>query len=237
MTEWSNVASVLDMDGVILQTNRTKHRAMLALFSSFPDHREQIAQYIDDRNGVRRDLKILGIHSEILRSPLTERELERYLECYAMALEEELARAPLVDGVERFVEDYPGSLFVNSSAPRQEVERQLASRSLTRHFDGIFAGEADKRRGLNSIRALVREQEVVFFGDSVGDWDSARTVGVSFVGVVAERDNFPDAPIAKIRDFVDRATVAEAIEKSLTARIRQCPLLAESGHSNERVGS
>ena len=83
------------MDGVILKTNLTKYRAMLALFSSFPDHRERISQYILDRNGVRRDLKILGIHSEILGSALTDAELKGYLDRYAIGLEEELV---LVDG-------------------------------------------------------------------------------------------------------------------------------------------
>ena len=219
MAAGSNVTAILDMDGVILKTNRTKHRAMLALFSSFPQYRERISQYILDRNGVRRDLKILGIHSEILLSPLTEGDLKRYLERYATALEEELGRAPLVDGVDRFVEGHTGSLFVNSSAPREEVERQLGARGLMRYFDGVFAGEADKQHALDRIRSLAKGQEVVFFGDSVGDWDSARSAGVSFVAVVAERDNFRDAPIAKIRDFVDRAIVAQAIERSVAARL------------------
>ena len=193
---------------------------MLALFSSFPDHREHIAQYIDDRNGVRRDLKIRGIYSEILRSPLTERELERYLERYAIALEKELSTAPLVDGVDRFIESRNGSLFVSSSAPSEEVERQLKTRSLLQHFDGVFAGEADKRHGLERIRVLTEGKGVVFFGDSPGDLDAARLAKVAFVGVVAERDNFREAPIIKIRDFADRAVVAAAIERSLAATSR-----------------
>jgi beta-phosphoglucomutase-like phosphatase (HAD superfamily) len=211
----TEIVAVLDMDGVILKTNLTKHRAMLALFSSFPGHTERISQYILDRNGVRRDLKILGIHAEILGSTLTEDELNGYLDRYAIALEKELSVAPLVDGVDRFVQDHPGRLFVSSSAPTEEVERQLSVRSLVQHFDGVFAGEADKRQGLERIRVLAGSQTVVFFGDSLGDWESARSADIAFVGVIAERDNFRDAPIAKIRDFVDRDSIAKAIERSL----------------------
>jgi len=203
------------MDGVILRTNLTKYRAMLALFDSFPNHREQISQFILERNGVRRDLKILGIHSEILGSPLIESELKHYLERYALALEEELSVAPLVDGVDGFIENHSGSLYVSSSAPGEEVERQLRARSLMGHFAGIFSGEADKRQGLERIRILAKGKEVVFFGDSLGDWESARSAQVGFVGVVAERDNFRDAQISKIRDFVDSAVVTAAIEASL----------------------
>ena len=207
------------MDGVIFRTNLTKHRAMLALFSRFPKHTEQISQYILDRNGVRRDLKILGIHSELLGVPLTDGELASYLHKYAVALDEQLSAAPLVEGVDRFIERHPGDLFVSSSAPREEVERQLGARSLMRHFDGVFAGEADKREGLERIRALATGQEVVFFGDSMGDLEAARLARVGFVGVVAERDNFRDAEIPKIRDFGNPNSVIAAIEQCLALRV------------------
>ncbi len=121
MTSRPEHVTVLDLDGVILKTNLTKYRAMLALFSSFPDQRERISRYILDRNGVRRDLKILGIHSEILGTSVADGELEGYMERYARALEKELSTAPLVDGVDRFIESHNGSLFVNSSAPSEEV--------------------------------------------------------------------------------------------------------------------
>ena len=220
MTSRPKHVTVLDMDGVILKTNLTKYRAMLALFSSFPDQRDRISRYILDRNGVRRDLKILGIHSEILGTSLADGELEGYLERYAIVLENELSTAPLVDGIDGFIESHHGSLFVSSSAPSEEVERQLETRSLLQHFDGVFAGEADKRHGLERIRVLTEGKGVVFFGDSHGDLDAARLANVAFVGVVAERDNFGDAPLIKISDFADRAAVAEAIERSLAATSR-----------------
>src|SRR5262249_32511010 len=156
----------LDMDGVILKTNLTKYRAMVALFSSFPDEQERISRYILDRNGVRRDLKILGIYSEILHTPLTDAALKDCLERYSNALEKELSEAPLVEGVERFIASRGRSLFVSSSAPPDEVERQLGARSLLRYVDQVFAGEADKRPALERVRALAGGQSVVFFGDS-----------------------------------------------------------------------
>src|SRR5262245_56952625 len=110
------IAAVLDMDGVILKTNVTKYRAMLALFASFPARNEEISRYILDRNGVRRDLKILGIHSEILGSAISDFELKRYLERYALALEEELGNAQFVVGVDRFIENHEGNLYVSFSA-------------------------------------------------------------------------------------------------------------------------
>ena len=212
------MAAVLDIDGVILMTNLTKYRAMLGLFDSHPARKEEISRYILDRNGVRRDLKILGIHSEILGSPLSEGGLDEYLQRYATALEEELRNAPFVAGVERFIERHEGSLYVSSSGPAEEVARQLEGRSLMRHFDGVFAGEADKRGGLEQIRRQENGQHVVFFGDSLGDLQSARSAGVAFVGVVAERDNFGTEPTIKIRDFADPALVAKAIQDALAGR-------------------
>lgn len=96
-------AVVLDLDGVILKTNLIKYRAMLSLFAAFPDQQPEISDYILAHGGVPRREKLSTILCDLLHTPPTPALLNSYLQRYASALEDALAVAPLVEGIETFL--------------------------------------------------------------------------------------------------------------------------------------
>jgi len=94
---------VLDLDGVIIKSNFIKHRAMLSLFESTPEHTEAISAFILANGGVPRKVKISAILENILGVAATPTVIADYLSRYASKLEDFLHSAPLVEGLQRLL--------------------------------------------------------------------------------------------------------------------------------------
>ena len=206
---------VLDLDGVILKTNLIKYRAMLSLFAEFPDQREPISDYILARGGVPRRDKLAGILREIVGVEPTPALIAGYLERYAHALEHELAIAPMVEGMAHFLQQTDYTFYVCSSAPEEEVHRQLQRRDLLGYFTKVYGSTTPKADALRAIRAAHPHHPIVFFGDAVGDWDAAQAANVAFVAVVNERDNFGEQPVTKLQSFSDVAEGKRCFDEAL----------------------
>lgn len=208
-------AVVFDLDGVIVKTNFVKHAAMLSLFADHPEQRDAISKFILSNGGVPRKDKLAHLLRNNLRTEPTEALLVEYLDRYAIALEHQLAAAPMVEGVGEFIAAYPADRYVCSSAPEAEVHEQVARRFLGPHLAAIYGGTTPKSQALSAIAATHANGPVVFFGDSVGDYKAACQAGVAFVGVVCERNNFEGLPVVELTDFAHRATVEQAMLRSL----------------------
>ena len=208
-------AVVFDLDGVIVKTNFVKHAAMLSLFADHPDLQPTISEFISSNGGVPRRAKLAHLLQNYLRAEPTDALLSEYLRRYAIQLEHQLAVAPMVEGVGEFIACYPAARYVCSSAPEAEVREQVSRRSLSHHLAGVFGGMTPKSDALRAIAASHSNQRVVFFGDSVGDYEAACQAGVAFVAVVCERDNFQGMRVVKLQDYAHRATVEQAMENAV----------------------
>lgn len=206
---------VLDLDGVILKTNLIKYRAMLSLFAEYADQQETISAYILARGGVPRRDKLAGILQEIVGVESSAEIISGYLARYAQTLEHELAIAPMVEGVNDFLQQTDYTFYVCSSAPEEEVQRQLQQRDLLGCFTQVYGSTIPKTDALRAIRAAHPHHPIVFFGDATGDWEAAQTANVAFVAVVNERDNVGEQPVIKLHCFSDLAEVTECIEIAL----------------------
>jgi phosphoglycolate phosphatase-like HAD superfamily hydrolase len=221
-------AVVFDLDGVIVKTSLVKHAAMLSLFADHPEQQSAISEFILSNSGVPRRAKLTHLLQNNLRTEPTDALLSEYLSRYAMELEHQLAVAPMVDGVAEFIACYPAARYICSSAPEAEVHAQVSRRSLGRHLAAIYGGNTSKFDALRSIAASHPNQSVVFFGDSVGDYEASCQVSTAFVGVVCERDNFQDIPVVKIQDFTQRGTVEQAMLRAVAQGAAQ-PFVAPDG--------
>jgi phosphoglycolate phosphatase-like HAD superfamily hydrolase len=202
---------VLDLDGVVLQTNFFKHSAMLSLFEVDERRKTEISEYILSNGGVRRDHKILHILRTILKNPESEHALPVYLEAYSAKLERALPAAPLVPGVKEFVQNSDYTFYISSSAPEPEIDLQLRSRGLADLFEAAFGASTPKSEALSKVRVKWPRLPPVFFGDSLGDLEAAAAANALFVAVICERDNFQGVPVRKLRDFTSPDDVHDCI--------------------------
>ena len=212
------VAVVLDLDGVILKSNFIKHQAMLSLFADRRTEQDAISAYILANGGVRRDDKIRHILKNILGTEPAESIVATLLSRYAHHLEQLLAVAPLVEGVEEFLAAGGHPFYVSSSAPEAEVNAQLSRRRLDRYFAAVFAAGTRKASALRQVSARHPDMVTVFFGDSIGDWEAAREGDAAFVAVVSERDNFAGHPVTRLADFASLPSVQTSMHSAVLAR-------------------
>jgi phosphoglycolate phosphatase len=198
-------AVVLDMDGVLLRSNAIKHAAMLGLFDATADQRLTIAAYNQRSGGVPRRIKFQHIWEAILHrsySAVVERVLA---ERYESALETEMLRAPLTEGVEQFIGSITLPRFVCTAAPKREALAILEANGLLQCFSGVYDGSTTKALALDAIVQHVGRGQgpVVFFGDAVADLEAAIEARVGFVGVTREANNFVGTSVPTIHDFSD----------------------------------
>jgi len=203
---------VLDLDGVILKTNLIKYRAMLSLFTEL---QASISEYILAHGGIPRREKLVTILRDLVKTTPTEVLITHYLHRYATVLEHKLAVAPLVEGVEDFLSVGGRRFYVSSSAPEVEVHRQLERRGLSRYFTRVYGSQTPKAEALRQVVTAHREMAIVFFGDAVGDLQAAQEVGVAFVAVVNERDNFTQQDVVKLSDFTSLSQVERCMQNAL----------------------
>ena len=215
----STVAVVLDLDGVILKSNFIKHRAMLSLFSEFEDLKETISEYILANGGVPRREKIAAIISTILENELGEEVLSGYSARYSIALEDELTRAPVVEGIPYFLAEDGHDFYVSSSAPEREMHEQLARRQLEGCFSIVYGSDTPKDIALRKISGS-HAGNTVFFGDSIGDLEASQEADVAFIAVVNERDKFSRHDVVKVNDFTSLSFVESAISEALRRNAR-----------------
>ncbi|MBX3013945.1 MAG: HAD family hydrolase [Caldilineaceae bacterium] len=216
MAGMTNTVVVLDLDGVILKTNLIKYRAMLALFAEYSALQPSISAYILAHGGVPRREKLATILRDFVKTTPTDPLLNRYLERYAHALEAELARAPLVEGVAAFLAAGGCPFYVSSAAPEAEVALQLERRQLHTYFTHIYGAQTPKAEAVRQVAAAHPTAPLVFFGDAVGDWLAAQATGVAFVAVINERDNFAQQAVVKLRDFTQPEQVERCIQKAFS---------------------
>jgi phosphoglycolate phosphatase-like HAD superfamily hydrolase len=210
-------AVVLDLDGVIVRSNAVKRHAMLEMFRDHPAEAAAIASYVAANPGIRRDRKIRHILERILNVHASDELVASYLARYERELVEGLAAAPLVPGVDAFLAHAEHPFYVSSTAPEREIAAQLQRRGLSKRFVAIFGATTPKVDALRSVCARHPSAAVVFFGDSVSDWEAARDAGVAFVGVVSEGDSLGGLPVPKLTDFTSPATIHECMRSACMA--------------------
>jgi phosphoglycolate phosphatase-like HAD superfamily hydrolase len=163
---------------------------------------------------VPRRTKIVAILANILEVEVAEELVSGYLDRYDAALVHLLFVVPLVDGIAEFMARNGYTYYVCSSAPKQEVERQLARAGLTSHFTDVFGLDTPKAEALRHIKLSHAGTAIVFLGDSPGDQRAADAAGVPFIAVVAERDNFPGENVVKLKNFSSLDVVQESFREA-----------------------
>jgi beta-phosphoglucomutase len=200
------------MDGVILQSNHVKHAAMLDLFAEWPQHIGLIEQYNRGGGGIPRKIKFRHIWEQILRLPYDGVVESALAKQYELALTDSLLKAPIVEGVDRLFTDADVPVYVCSAAPQGEVRRQLEHRHFAAHVAAAFGDPVGKADALRQVivRSGADARDIVFFGDSPTDRAAAVEVGVRFIAVIREKNDFVEVNCPKIIDFQDWSALSDA---------------------------
>lgn len=180
---------ILDFDGVILESVAVKTEAFRALFSSEPEHVDQIVAYHMNNGGMSRFDKFRYIYDHILKRELDPETFAALSEKFSALVFQGVTEAPFVPGAAEFLERWHAiiPLYVVSATPEPELLDIVRRRGLTQYFRKIFGAPRKKNTCIREILAEsgASVSEVLFVGDALNDLAAARDTGVVFVGRVA----------------------------------------------------
>lgn len=198
-------AIVFDFDGVILDSARIKERAFLKIFRADASSRPGILSYLRRVQEQPRWIKIRHVLTSLLTQPCSKARVMELCREYESACYGKILACPLVAGAGRMIRQNHFLKFICSGTPERELRRILVERKLQACFEAGFGAPRTKPVILKTIlrRWRLPPSEVLYVGDSIGDYRSAMQAGVSFVGRIDPRipDPFKDISVPKVADL------------------------------------
>lgn len=176
---------IFDFDGVVLESADIKTQAFLDLFAEYPEHRQAILRYHLDNVGISRYRKFEWIYTRLLGQSLDEEQSRRLGEAFSELALGKILSCTYVAGALDCLEwlRHKALLFIASGTPQEELDHIVDQRDLRRFFTGVFGTPRSKSEIIRSLlsRFEVSENEVVFIGDGLSDFEAASETGIRFI--------------------------------------------------------
>lgn len=202
---------VFDFDGVVLESFQVKTVAFYRLLLPWGEEaaRRAVAHHTAN-GGISRFVKIPLYFREYAGVALSDTEVDEQCLRYSTLVEDAVIQSPPVPGVVQFLTaqlELQRPCAVLTGTPQPEMVRILDALDYSRFFTAVYGSPADKYTLFGRLfdeQNLAAEQ-LLFFGDSINDWEPAQKHGVPFIGRAADPRHHPfPAQVPVISDFFDR---------------------------------
>lgn len=191
---------IFDFDGVILESVDIKTKAFLKVYQEYPEHAEEITQYHLQNGGVSRYKKFVHISNNILGIPIDDNKIEELAKVFSDNVAEQILMCPFVYGALEFLSTYSKAtkLYIASGTPQEELRLIVEKRGLAQYFQGVYGTPRTKVEILKYIldKENIRNQETVFIGDSITDFEGAKEADIPFIARI--NGQTPDNPFNKM---------------------------------------
>ncbi len=198
-----NTILVFDKDGVIFHSEDFKFEYFLGLFKGFNEHQEQIKSYLVGSGGTPRKVRFQTICTDIIQMNDANEFIEKLMQKSFAEMDPEILNVDFVEGAREFiVEHHENQKFVCSGSSQHEVNLHLKRHSLDNLFVELHGGVKKKSEVLNSIKNRFGS-DMVFFGDTMVDYNASLGAQVPFVGLRTSKyhDPFLSIDICKVYGF------------------------------------
>lgn len=198
-------AIIYDFDGVICDSVNVKTEAFAEMYRPYGDHIvSQVVNYHLLNGGVSRFEKFKYFHNKFLGIEIDQVLVDQMAEQFASLVMHKVIVSEFIPGSFEFIKSRSENYlqFVCTGTPESEILEILRQRNLSSFFNGIY-GSPQKKVGI--IKRIASEfniptAEMVFFGDSMTDYDATIEMNVDFIGIMNEHTIFPDGTVL-IQDF------------------------------------
>lgn len=189
-------ALFFDFDGVLLDSVRTKTKAFETLFKDYPDEIiKTVVRYHKLHGGISRVEKIRHAYENIIKKPLTEKQVMEWADRYSDLVVEEVIRVPWIKGAKAFLEKFGSKrpFFVISGTPEAELKYVVEQRKMNHYFKEVLGSPVKKPEHIRKLleKYSLAPERCVFIGDALTDYNAALETGLHFIGIQSEV-NFPD---------------------------------------------
>lgn len=208
---------VLDMDGVVFDSEMAKINAFANLFRQYPRQIDEIDAYNRVNRGIPRQHKFLHVITQILHLQSDERLIDTLNRQYSAEVLTEMQQVPLIPGITEFLCSKDIVFFLNSSAPLSEIQQILTLRNMSHYFKEIFGYPSSKTEVLFSLKMRNPTHSIIFFGDALADYEAAMAADVRFIGVDShDSSTFAAVDVPIITNFSNLAHVVNILSETPT---------------------
>jgi phosphoglycolate phosphatase-like HAD superfamily hydrolase len=180
---------ILDVNGVLIDSNQVNAQAMGEAFTPDPQMQRRIAEFYLRLTGIDRATKIRIIQEKIVGKPFAVGEFESIWDNFKRLGKASMLSASLGAGCRDVLLELRRRKIIRaalSNTPEAELSVIMAAHGLDSFLD-IIRGGGDWPKS-ESLTRLLRDygfdpMECVFLGDGKGDLAAARHAGVPFFGI------------------------------------------------------
>lgn len=179
-------AIVLDLDGVILESESAKSDAFREAFAEYPQHMEAMVAFHAAHPSLPRRRKFERL-AELLGRAGDAALVDELVASFSERVLELVAAAPFVPGAEAFLAEFSrrAPLYVASVTPESDLREILARKGIADRFVRAFGDPPTSKE--DALRAVVAAHggdgaAIVLIGDAPADLAAARATGVGFIG-------------------------------------------------------
>lgn len=189
-------AIIFDFDGVIAESMDIKTKAFAYLFRNYPeDIIEKVVKLHLNNGGMSRYEKFRIIYRDYLKKNLTKADEEQLGKEFSDFCYNAIIKCPYVRGAKEFLKrNYKKYLlFIVSGTPHDEINRIIDERGLQKYFKGVW-GVPGSKSDLSKMvleKYRLKNEEVVFIGDSPTDYKGAEDANIKFIARIQPRKYNP----------------------------------------------
>ena len=180
---------IFDFDGVILDSLSVKEHGFRLIFAAYPQEKvAQLLQFHRDHGGVSRFVKIQYFFENILNQEIDLEGINHYAQKFSNILIAELTKEKyLIQDTLEFIKSewQKLNLHVASGTEENELKYLCAAHGLTHYFKSIHGSPEIKEYLVRNIikNNCYSEENTVFVGDSMTDYQAAKASGIAFYGI------------------------------------------------------
>lgn len=174
---------VFDMDGVLIDSNRSKVQAMQRTIDEL--HTELSAEFIGyfESNFGKSRQQHFGVYRDMLSAVLAGDLFAKLDLGFSAYSEEAYLSAQVIPGVRQLLamlESKGVTLYVATGSPQEKACTVLQDKGLSRFFKAIYGGPVDKVSNLRKIQDAESTNRILFIGDSIQDIKSSEACDLNF---------------------------------------------------------
>ena len=199
---------IYDFDGVICDSVSLKTVAFVELYRNESESIQKLVrEYHLANGGISRYEKIKYFETELLGKVYSEAEIFKLAQIFANLVKEKVINSPFILGVKEFLNKHSSDTFqyICTGTPEFEIKEIIERRGIGELFDGIYGSPIKKSTIIQKIISEVgcKNDECLFFGDALTDYNAAKLCSVEFVGI---RNDFTEFPknTTTIDNFMDK---------------------------------
>ena len=197
---------IYDFDGVICDSVNIKTEAFVELYKPYGEEiQEVVKKYHLEHGGISRYEKFRFFQSTLLGESVNQEQIDALADQFSLLVKQKVIASEYLPGVIDFLKTNRGKKqFICTGTPQNEIEYIIEKKGIKKLFDDIFGSPRTKKEIIQIIldKYSASPNDCIFFGDALTDYDAAKKLDLSFIGIKNQFTKFPPNTFL-IDDFLD----------------------------------